>query len=75
MSNKGSQPLRSKFLQILPLTHLTLPSAQPIYSYECSASHMSIGFSHSETSLSKNGAKEEEEAFLFALVFLVMMLR
>ena len=36
---------------------------------------MSIGFSHSETSLSKNGAKEEDEAFLFALVFLVMMLR
>ena len=76
MSNKGSQPLCSKFLRISPSnsSNTTFCSAHTFLRM-FSFSYVYWFFSLRNLSLSKNGAKEEEEAFLFALVFLVMMLR
>ena len=75
MSNKGSQPLRSKFLLISPSSssNRIFLSAQ-IFLLRLNFSYVSWFFSLRNLSLSKVGTEEEED-FLLALVFLNMMLK
>ena len=41
---KEANPYAQNFSESHHITHLTLPSFQPIHSYECSASHKFPGF-------------------------------